>query len=77
MFYERRRACDDFGVCRVESLAALNNGPEYRELYFSLRYDARSYLDGCSITTQMLINGAEVVRDLPGKFTLDFVVKSR
>ena len=38
VFYERRRACDDFGVCRVESLAALNNGPEYRELYFSFEY---------------------------------------
>ena len=77
VFHERRRKCDDFGVCRVESVAALDDGPEYEALFMALKFDGRSYLDGCSIITQMLIDGAEVVRELPGKFTSHIAVQSR
>lgn len=69
VFHERRRKCDDFGVCRIESVAAVTNGPDHEVVFQRLKQDGRKFLDSCSITTDMLIDGEEVHKELPGRFT--------
>ena len=77
VFHERRRECDEFGVCRIEAVAAVDDGPQYKALFRALRYDGRDYLDKCKIITKMLIDGAEVSSELPGKFTSNIAGQSR
>jgi len=69
VFKERKRACDDVGICRVESIATPKDNPDSNALFNQLRDEGRRYLDGCIITTKMLIDGSEIVRTLPGKYT--------
>jgi hypothetical protein len=69
VFDQRRRDCNEFGVCRVESIAEVSKGPEYEVVFQELQKNGRTYLDGCVLHTQLLIDGVEVARQLPGKFT--------
>lgn len=77
VFRERRRECGDFGVCRVESIATLGDGPGFIALFKALKDNGRRLLDGCSITTEMLIDGEEVEKTLPGRFTSHIAPQSR
>jgi len=70
VFSLRRRTCNDFGVCRVESSADIaKGGVEYQAVFDKLATEGRAYLDGCAILTTMLVDGAEISRKLPGRFT--------
>lgn len=69
VFAQRKRECNDQGVCRIESIAETNKGREYRAVFEDLWNDGRTYLDGCLLNTKMLIDGVEINRVLPGKFT--------
>lgn len=69
VFREHKRVCDDLGICRVESIATLEHNPDILALFEDLKSHGRIYLDRCNIITKMLIDGTEVVRTLPGKFT--------
>ena len=66
---QKRRDCNDFGVCRIESSAPITKGGEYQQVYDNLATPGRSYLDSCTLGTTMLVDGLEVVRNLPGKYT--------
>jgi hypothetical protein len=68
VFLQRKRGCTDLGVCRIESSADLKS-TESKEVFVELKKDGRAYLDRCVLNTKMLIDGAEVSRTLPGKFT--------
>ena len=70
VFREQKRVCDDLGICRVESIATLDDNSNLLDLFTELRQNGRGLLNRCDIVTKMLIDGAEVVRTLPGKFTL-------
>lgn len=70
IFYERGQKCDKFGICRVEFSSTVSEGLQDEILFNKLAGpDGRKFLDSCFIKTQMLIDGVEVSRKLPGKFT--------
>ncbi|MBI3527861.1 MAG: hypothetical protein HY067_07820 [Betaproteobacteria bacterium] len=68
VFTQRKRDCNEFGICRVESIAEVSKGPSYKTVFEALQIDGRKYLDGCSLITKMLIDGVEITRTLPGLF---------
>ena len=69
VFSQRRRDCNELGVCRVESLAELTGNSSYESVYNRLSGEGRTFLDQCNLETTMLIDGEEVTRVSPGKFT--------
>lgn len=69
IFRERKRECDELGTCRVESISTLRDNQDALHLFNRLRESGRNYLDQCTMTTKMLIDGSEVEKMLPGKFT--------
>jgi len=68
VFSQRKRDCNDQGVCRLESIAEVSKGNEYLVVFDALQRNGRSYLDGCVLNASMLIDGTEIQRTLPGKF---------
>lgn len=69
LFAQRRRDCNDLGVCRVESVAEVPGNDNYELAYENLAKNGRNFLDQCNLETIMLVDGAEISRLLPGKFT--------
>ena len=68
-FVQRKRECNDAGVCKVESIADISKGADYEYVYSNLMTGGRAYLDTCKIKTRMFIDGENVDRSLPGNFT--------
>jgi hypothetical protein len=68
VFSQRKRECNDQGVCRLESIAEVSKGNEYMAVFDALQRNGRSYLDGCMLNANMLVDGTEIQRTLPGKF---------
>jgi hypothetical protein len=68
-FTQRKRECNEFGVCRVESIAEVKDQREYQAVFKQLQSNGRKFLDECSLNTKMLIDGEEITRVLPGLFT--------
>jgi hypothetical protein len=69
VFTQRLKDCGTRGVCRVESIASVGDKKSYGEVFRSLEGEkGRTYLDGCTLSTTMLIDGSEVVRTTSGRF---------
>jgi len=56
-------------VCKIVSIAEVSRGEIYENVYEKLRSSGRAYLDTCQLIIWMHIDGAEVKRELPGKYT--------
>ncbi len=70
VFTQRKRDCNEQGVCRIESFADIaKGGRDYKVVFDELARNGRTYLDGCQLNTKMLIDGSEVNKRLPGRFT--------
>ena len=68
VFSQRKRECNDQGVCRIESIAEVSKGNDYKAVFDTLQRDGRRYLDGCVLNANMMVDGTEIQRTLPGKF---------
>jgi len=69
LFTQRKRDCNEYGVCKIESMALVSGEAVTTTLFDKLKTSGRSYLDSCQLKTKMLIDGNEIIRELPGKFT--------
>lgn len=69
VFDQKKRECNDSGICKVEATASVSKGSGYRSVYDSLKSDGRKYLDKCTLDTIVFVDGVEIIRPLPGRFT--------
>lgn len=69
VFVQRRKDCNDRGVCNVDAIASVQDNARYKAVFTALEgNEGRKYLDGCKFKTTMLINGVEIERTTSGRF---------